>query len=311
MSFFRSLVRRRRFAMWKWRASRSSMFTLLSSEARAAWRDSQSQRSGAGECRCGCIWATHGVQFSPGIVAGCKHGKGPFAFQFLPHSCHLRVPLCGCGVHGPQCTIQMINGSHWRGSRAGRREHQITVFCGWLNSSWWIDPCTCRASSHAFQFHVAWTAFIKHQTVKQRRKQKMNIFFGWQEKDINEPLLWGEEERVLGDRNLVDCCLAVVFSRSCLNEKPAITQWSKHDRWQIYLSQTSLNTAVNKKRRDAYKPPAKIFPLSSIWCKAVFFQADSSLHSQGNCGFTVFMLIEVLYIYKPSSVSCPTFLLCR
>lgn len=123
MSFFRSLVRRRRFAMCKWRALCSSVLMLLSSEARRAWGDGQSQRPGARECRCICTWATHRVQVSPGVVAGRKHSKGAFAFQFLPHSYSLRVPLCDRGVHEPQCAKHMINGSHWRGSRGGRQAH--------------------------------------------------------------------------------------------------------------------------------------------------------------------------------------------
>lgn len=144
-----------------------------------------------------------------------------------------------------------------------------------------------------------------------KKRTLMSIYFGGRGRGG-----WGD---------VVECCLGDVFSRSCLKEKPAITQWSKHDGWQIYLSQTSLNTAVNKKR-DACKPPAKIFPLSSKWCKAVFF---SSCHMQQpghshekmmqprayisprNCGFAVLLFIELLYIYKPSSVSCPTFLLRR
>lgn len=187
MSFFRSLVRRRRFTMWKWRALCSSMLTLLSSEARIPWRDGESYRSGARECRCICYWATHRVQFSPGVVAGRKHSKGASAFQFLPHSCLLRIPLCGRGVHQPQCSIHMVNGSHWRGGRGSRHAHQIIVFC-WFSVNDELTPCTCRASSHAFQLHVARTAFVKNQTVKKGKKQKINM--DEMTRKVNEHLLW-------------------------------------------------------------------------------------------------------------------------
>lgn len=92
-------------------------------------RRQKSSRSVACECGCMCYWATHRVQFSPGVIAGCKDSKGAHAFQFLPHSCHTRVPLCGRGVQSPQCGIHIVNGSHWRGGRGGRQARQKTVFC--------------------------------------------------------------------------------------------------------------------------------------------------------------------------------------
>lgn len=53
------------------------------------------------------------------------------------------------------------------------------------------------------------------------------------------------------------------------------SNYTSKTRWvaEIYRSQTSLNTAENKKGRDTYGPAAEVFPLSSNWCKAVCLQA--------------------------------------
>lgn len=123
--FLRSLVRRRRLTMWRWRALYISTLMLLSRPSRTYCKKGETdEREGCSLRDKRCFAFTHAVQVVPGLIARCKQGEGAFAFDLLSDARPVGVFL-GCqSPHELQSAVHVVNGSH-----CGERRETENALC--------------------------------------------------------------------------------------------------------------------------------------------------------------------------------------